>query len=123
MLKSVLLVGVGGAIGSMLRYITTLYITKFFNSHFPLATFLINIMGCFLIGILFGYLEKQQIASENIRYLFIIGFCGGYTTFSAFAIENVNLLQMQQTLIAFAYIAASVITGLAAVWLGLTIAK
>jgi CrcB protein len=123
MIKSILLVGLGGAVGSMLRYLTSILINKYTNSHFPWATFTVNILGCFLIGLLFGMLEKQQIASQNIKLLFITGFCGGYTTFSAFSIENVSLLQGQHSLVAFAYMAASIIAGLGAVWLGLFIAR
>ena len=91
MLKSILLVGVGGAAGSMLRYLTALLVNRYANSHFPWATFTVNILGCFLIGLLFGLLDKQQVANQNIRLLLITGFCGGYTTFSAFSIENLNL--------------------------------
>ena len=123
MFKSILLVGLGGAVGSIFRYLSSLLITKYFNSIFPIATFTVNIIGCFLIGLIFGYMEKEQIANDAVKYLFITGFCGGYTTFSTFAIENIGLLQEQHTLTAFAYIAASVITGLFAVWLGLLIFK
>ncbi|WP_297333878.1 fluoride efflux transporter CrcB [Flavobacterium sp.] len=123
MLKSILLVGVGGAAGSMLRYLTALLVNRYANSHFPWATFTVNVLGCFLIGLLFGLLDKQQIANQNIRLLLITGFCGGYTTFSAFSIENLSLLQGQNSLVAFAYMAASIIAGLAAVWLGLIIAR
>lgn len=123
MFKSILLVGLGGAVGSILRYLSSLFVTRYFNSVFPLATFTVNIIGCFLIGLIFGYMEKEQITNDTIKYLFITGFCGGYTTFSTFAIENVGLMQSQNTLSAFAYIAASIITGLFAVWLGLLIFK
>ncbi|AXG74481.1 fluoride efflux transporter CrcB [Flavobacterium arcticum] len=123
MFKSILLVGLGGAIGSILRYLSSLFITRYFNSVFPLATFTVNIIGCFIIGLIFGYMEKEQITNDNIKFLFITGFCGGYTTFSTFAIENVGLIQSEHTLSAFAYIAASIITGLFAVWLGLIVFK
>lgn len=123
MFKSILLVGLGGAVGSILRYLSSLFITRYFNSVFPLATFAVNIIGCFLIGLIFGYMEKEQITNDTIKYLFITGFCGGYTTFSTFAIENVGLIQSEHTLSAFAYIAASIITGLFAVWLGLIVFK
>ena len=119
MIKTILLVGLGGGIGSILRYLSSVFVHKYYNTAFPAATFLVNVVGCFLIGILVSMVEKQAWADNNFRYLFITGFCGGFTTFSAFAHENVNLLNNQQALIAFAYIASSVIIGLFAVWLGM----
>ena len=119
MIKAILLVGLGGGIGSILRYVSSVFINRHFNTAFPLATFFVNIVGCFLIGILVSLVEKQPWADNNFRYLFITGFCGGFTTFSAFAHENISLFNTQQTLIAFAYIAASFIVGLLAVWLGM----
>ena len=119
MIKTLLLVGLGGGLGSILRYLSSVLVTRHFNTAFPLATFLVNITGCFLIGLLVSLIEKQTWAGDNFKYLFITGFCGGFTTFSAFAHENVGLISNQQTLIAFAYIAASVVIGLLFVWLGM----
>jgi len=123
-LRILLLIGLGGGLGSIFRYLTTLWVQKNYAGVFPLATFLINVAGCFLIGILFGCIERFQWTSQSdIKYLFITGFCGGYTTFSAFAIENVNLFQSDHTASAFAYIALSVAVGLAATWAGLEAVK
>lgn len=119
MIKTLLLVGFGGGLGSILRYLSSVLVTRHFNTAFPLATFLVNITGCFLIGLLVSMVEKQTWAGDNFKYLFITGFCGGFTTFSAFAHENVGLISNQQTLIAFAYIAASVVIGLLFIWLGM----
>ncbi|HYD90539.1 MAG TPA: fluoride efflux transporter CrcB [Flavobacterium sp.] len=119
MIKTLLLVGLGGGLGSILRYLSSVLVTRHFNTAFPLATFLVNITGCFLIGLLVSLIEKQTWAGDNFKYLFITGFCGGFTTFSAFAHENVGLISNQQTLIAFAYIAASVVIGLLFIWLGM----
>ena len=123
MLRTILLVGIGGGIGSALRYLTAVLTNKFFANTFPLATFLTNIIGCFLIGILMGYLVRNQLADSNLKWFLVTGFCGGYTTFSAFGYENVNLFQTQNPALAFAYIAASIAIGLFAVWLGLFISR
>lgn len=119
MVKSVLLVGLGGGIGSILRYLTTLLVNRFWGNAFPLATFSINIAGCFIIGILAGIAAKQPWADDSFKLLFITGFCGGYTTFSAFALENLNLMQNGNSPIAILYIALSVVSGVFAAWLGM----
>lgn len=121
MLKNILLVGLGGGVGSILRYLTAVVVNRYWANPFPLATFAINIVGCFVIGILAGLMTKQPWADGNFRLLFITGFCGGYTTFSAFALENVNLLQSNNNLVAFLYIGLSVFVGIMATWLGMYI--
>lgn len=121
MMRAIILVGIGGGAGSILRYLTSVVITKYFQAIFPWATFTANILGCLLTGMLLGLIERQQAAGPDLKFLFITGFCGGYTTFSAFASENINLFQSGNSLTAFFYIAASVLTGLFAVWLGLTL--
>jgi len=123
MLKTILIIGLGGAIGSILRYLTSLFVARFWENHFPLATFITNVIGCFLIGLFIGFLEKQQLANSDLKWFLITGFCGGYTTFSTFGYENFSLLQSQNSLMAFVYIALSVVIGLLAVWFGLFVAK
>jgi CrcB protein len=123
MLKTILYIAFGGAIGSVLRFLTSLFVAKFWQNNFPLATFLTNIVGCFLIGIFIGYLAKNNLTDSNLKWFLITGFCGGFTTFSAFGLENINLFQSNNSFLAFAYIASSIIAGLFAVWLGLFLSK
>jgi len=123
MARTLLLIGLGGGLGSIFRYLTTLFVNKYYSLSFPLATFITNVLGCLIIGLLLGSFEKYQLTNPDLKFLFVTGFCGGYTTFSTFAYENVNLFNTNNSAIAFAYIGLSVLTGLFSVWLGLTLTK
>jgi CrcB protein len=121
--RTLLLIGLGGGIGSILRYLSALFIQKNYAHAFPLATLLINILGSLLIGILFGCMERYQWTNSDLKFFFIIGFCGGYTTFATFSFENMNLLQSGETALAFAYIGLSVVLGLTATWVGWSLVR
>jgi fluoride exporter len=123
MLKTIIYIALGGAIGSVFRFLTTLLVSKFWSNQFPLATFIANLIGCFLIGLFIGILTKNQLTDSNLKWFLVTGFCGGFTTFSAFGIENLNLLQNNNSILAFGYITLSIILGLFAVWFGLFISK
>jgi CrcB protein len=123
MMRALLLVGFGGGAGSIFRYLTSVVMARYFQGIFPLAIFIVNVTGCLMIGLFLGLLERQQFAHPDLKLLFVTGFCGGYTTFSTFSAENVDLMQSGQYLTALLYIAASVLAGMAAVWLGFMLAK
>ena len=123
MLKTIFYIAIGGAIGSVLRYLTSVLVNKYWSNHFPLATLITNIIGCFLIGLIIGLLEKNNLANSNLKWFLITGFCGGFTTFSAFGYENITLFQSNNSVLAFGYIALSVMVGLFAVWFGLFVSK
>jgi CrcB protein len=123
MLKTLLLVGLGGGIGSVLRYLTSATINKFYGSTFPLATFVVNVVGCFIFGLLFAYFSKHAEQSEQLRFFLITGFCGGYTTFSTFSAENFHLIESGNYFIPAINITVSVLFGILAVFIGMVLVK
>jgi CrcB protein len=123
MIKEILLVGLGGGIGSILRYVSTVCSDKLFHTAFPVGTFLVNLLGCFLMGLLIGLAEHRQVLEVHHRLLFVTGFCGGFTTFSAFSAESLAMFESGNIIGGGVYVAASVLTGLFAVWLGVLLLK
>lgn len=120
MLKTITLVGIGGAIGSILRYLASTGIQNKFLSAFPYGTMFVNISGCFLIGIIYALAARSNISPEW-RLLLATGICGGYTTFSTFSYESMSLLRDGEIFYATAYITVSVVLGLLATFLPILI--
>ena len=120
-MQQIFLVFLGGGLGSVLRYITNKLCAPI--THLPLATFLVNIIGCVAIGLIMGYVEKQQWASQTILLIFVTGFCGGFTTFSAFALENQMFLKNGDVLGFLVYTLASIGLGILGVYLGYWLVK
>jgi CrcB protein len=123
MIKNLLIVGLGGAVGSMLRY----GVQKIFQvqtaAAFPTGTLLVNISGCFLIGIFWSLTTRSLTWNEEMKLLLMTGFCGGFTTFSAFTLEGIGLLKENKTVLFLIYLTASVTGGLLATLIGIRIAK
>lgn len=112
----ILAVGAGGFIGSVLRYLISLIpITE--NLVFPIKTFMINIVGCFLIGLIALSLIKNMELSPQMLLFLKVGLCGGFTTFSTFALETTDLIKAGHISTAFLYIILSVFIGIAVIFL------
>jgi fluoride exporter len=118
MIQQFLLVGLGGAAGSMLRYGCNIAIAA---KNFPLSTVIVNIVGSFVIGLILALSIKSEGFSQNWKLLLSTGVCGGFTTFSAFSADSLVLLQQGKYNAAAIYILISVLLSIAAVWLGLKI--
>lgn len=119
-MKDFLYVGLGGMVGSMARYGASLLCkNQSAPNSWPMATILVNIMGCFLIGFLGGFLTAKSLP-ENLRLLIITGFLGGFTTFSAFGWENFQLIKTGNYAIALGNVFLQVFIGITAVGLGYT---
>ncbi len=121
-MKIGLFIFLGGGIGSLLRYATTKYVSGVYEGNFPLATFLINAIGCLLIGCFSGFLLKNMPEDTAWKSLLITGFCGGFTTFSAFSLENITLIAKNENEMMLIYVGLSVVMGFFCTYLGLRIA-
>ncbi|HLO82402.1 MAG TPA: fluoride efflux transporter CrcB [Chitinophagaceae bacterium] len=123
MIKDILLVGAGSAIGGILRLLVGKGIMQFFQYPFPLGTFLVNITGSFVIGLLYALFGKSGNLTPAALLFMATGVCGGFTTFSAFSYENLLLLKNGNYIMAGVYIASSLILGLLAVFAGYVVGK
>lgn len=117
LMKTLLYIALGGAIGSVCRYLLTKAIQHQWVGVFPWGTLVVNLIGCALIGLLYGLFEKHDILSSDLRLLLTVGLCGGFTTFSTFMNESLLLMRSGEALQSAFYIGGSVALGLLAVYL------
>ncbi len=123
MIKHILLIGLGGGIGSIARYLCQRWVAIYYPHPFPLGTFAVNITGCLLIGIFWGLSFRSFDSTESWKLFLMTGLCGGFTTFSAFTLEGVGLLKENRTGLFFLYTAGSVIAGLLATYAGMKLSR
>ena len=123
MLRSILIIGTGGFIGSVSRFLASKFVQNNVLSSFPYGTFLVNILGCLLIGFFYGLSERGNIMSAEWKMFLTVGFCGGFTTFSTFANENMALLRDGNFFYFALYTSLSVFLGLVATYFGNLITK
>jgi fluoride exporter len=121
--RSILLVGIGGFVGSIARYLVSILLAGYASTVFPFATLIVNLAGCFLIGLLFALSERGNILSPEWRIFLTTGFCGGFTTFSTFSYESLRLMNDGEYLYMALYVLISVIIGLAATYIGILIVR
>ena len=119
----VILVGAGGFIGSVMRYLVGTWVNSISKEPWlPYGTLTVNAVGCLVIGLLAGFAETRDILGENTRALLLVGLLGGFTTFSAFGYETITLARDGDLYSAVANVGLQVAIGLAAVWVGLSLA-
>jgi CrcB protein len=121
-MRNILSLAAGGAIGCVLRYVLTKSIQSKVIGAFPYGTLCVNIVGCLIIGILFGLAERANL-STGWRLFLATGICGSFTTFSAFSIESVAMMREGNFMLSFGYIILSIVFGLLATFAGLFLIK
>ncbi|HEY0078110.1 MAG TPA: fluoride efflux transporter CrcB [Pyrinomonadaceae bacterium] len=123
-MKNALAVGLGGFLGCIARYLTSVLVIRLFDApFFPYATLIVNVVGCFLIGVLGGLAENTQVISPEMQLFLIVGVLGGFTTYSAFGYQTLRLAHEGQIFSAILNVAAHIVLGLGAVWLGALIVR
>lgn len=122
-MQNVLAVFIGGGAGAVLRYLTGVFALRYLSFSLPFATFAVNIIGCFILGFLYAlFIDKPEI-NNSLKLALTAGFCGGLTTFSTFSLEMFEMLGNSQILYVLIYLLLSITVGLAAVWIGVNVAK
>jgi CrcB protein len=122
-MKSILFIATGSGLGGVLRYSVHLLVQRFYPSAFPVATLVVNIVGCFLIGIFFSLAQKAGTLSPDAKLFLVTGFCGGFTTFSAFSLDSISLFKSGQLIHFLLYLTGSIVFSIMATIAGMYIAR
>ncbi|MEG1717995.1 MAG: fluoride efflux transporter CrcB [Bacteroidales bacterium] len=123
MFRNILWIGIGSGLGGIMRYLLSFWVQKETTSLFPIGTLLVNVLGCFIVGFLYGLFEKGNLLNPELRLFLTVGFCGGFTTFSTFVHENYTLFQGEHFFHFALYAVVSFALGLLAAYLGHAIVK
>ena len=123
MIKSIIAVGLGSCIGGILRYVISLYSAHLTASTFPVGTLAVNIVGCFVIGLISGIAERNGLANTETRLFLTVGLCGGFTTFSTFINEAFHMIRDERIVMFIVYMTASIAGGYILLFAGHAIAK
>jgi CrcB protein len=118
---NILLIAIGGALGSVARYLFSTSLLRMTGSLFPVGTFAVNLIGCVVFGAIAGAAEQRMPLSPELRALLLIGFLGGFTTFSTYAFESFALVRDGQIAAAAVNIVGQVVAGLVGLWIGYVI--
>lgn len=116
------LIGLGGLLGANARYLVAGWATRQFGASFPYGTFLINLSGSVVLGIVIAAMARYP-AQHNLRLFFAVGFLGAYTTFSTFSFESLQLIQQGRPMFAFFYVVGSAALGILGAWLGFLLGR
>ncbi len=123
MFSDLFFIFLGGGIGSVLRYLITILGERamyyLFDKPYPFGTFLVNILGSFMIGLLYGYFQENISVSGTLKLFLLVGFLGGFTTFSSFSLDTFKLVQAGETTLAIIYIVTSVVLALGFTYFGI----
>jgi CrcB protein len=123
MMGKLFLIGLAGFVGTLGRYGLSGVVAKRYGETFPFGTLVVNLIGCFLVGLLFYLMQERFLVNQNVRTIVLIGLLGGFTTFSSLGLQTFTLLQDGEFGLAVVNLGASNLIGLFMVWVGYTLAK
>lgn len=123
MIRNLLIIALGGGIGSVARYLLSIFVQNRFAIFFPFGTLTVNIIGSFVLGTLLGFADRGSLISQEWKLFLAVGLCGGFTTFSTFASENLALLRDGEYLYAITYSGLSVFLGISVAYFGFALTR